>query len=56
MARHIDHWNRFKKQRLHWTCPKLGTPEQLQAWSNLMLLMSWQLWLAREGVEEKPLP
>ena len=22
----IEHWNRFVKQRLHWTLPKLGTP------------------------------
>lgn len=50
----IDHWNRFMKQRLHWTCPKLG--EQLQAWSDLMPLMSWQLWLARDGVKDNPLP
>ena len=24
----VDHWYRFGKQRLHWTVPKLGTPEQ----------------------------
>ena len=52
----VDHWNRFAKQRLHWTLPKLGTPEQGQRWSDLMPLMSWQLWLAREIVQDKPLP
>ena len=36
----VDHWNRFAKQRLHWTLPKLGTPEQGQRWSDLMPLMS----------------
>ena len=35
-------------QRLHWTLPKLRTPEQSERWSDLMPLMSWQLWLARD--------
>ena len=26
----IDHWYRFAKQRLHWTLPKLSTPEQCE--------------------------
>jgi hypothetical protein len=45
----VDHWYRFAKQRLHWTLPNLRTPE-------LMPLMSWQLWLARELVSENRLP
>ncbi len=52
----VDHWNRLAKQRLHWTLPKLSTPESSQRWSDLMPLMTWQLWLAREIVEDKPLP
>ncbi|WP_375512185.1 hypothetical protein [uncultured Nostoc sp.] len=24
----VDHWYRFIKQRLHWTLPKLSTPQQ----------------------------
>ncbi len=52
----IEHWNRFAKQRLHWTLPKLGTPEQGQRWSDLMPVMTWQLWLAREIVTDNPLP
>ena len=52
----LEHWNRFAKQRLHWTLPKLGTPEQGQRWSDLMPLMTWQLWLAREIVTDNPLP
>lgn len=52
----VDHWNRLAKQRLHWTLPKLGTPQQCQRWSDLMPIMTWQLWLARSIVVDKPLP
>ena len=52
----VDHWYRFAKQRLHWTLPNLRTPEQSERWSDLMPLMSWQLWLARDLVSENRLP
>ncbi|WP_407888607.1 hypothetical protein [Scytonema sp. NUACC26] len=52
----VDHWYRFAKQRLHWTLPKLGTREQCERWSDLMPLLSWQLWLARDLVIDRPLP
>ena len=52
----IDHWNRFAKQRLHWTLPHLLTPQQALRWSDLMPLLSWQLWLARQLVIDRPLP
>ena len=52
----VDHWYRFAKQRLHWTLPNLRTPEQSERWSDLMPLMSWQLWLARDLVIENILP
>ena len=52
----IDHWYRFAKQRLHWTLPKLSTPEQCERWSDLLPLMTWQLWLARVLVTDNPLP
>jgi len=52
----IDHWYRFIKQRLHWTLPHFATPEQCQRWSDLMPLLSWQLWLARSGATDYPLP
>jgi hypothetical protein len=52
----VDHWYRFAKQRLHWTLPNLRTPEQCERWSDLMPLMSWQLWLARDIVVETRLP
>lgn len=52
----FDHWYRFAKQRLHWTLPQLTTPEQSERWSDLMPLLSWQLWLARPEVQDSPLP
>lgn len=52
----LEHWYRFIKQRLHWCLPHLGTAEQTQAWSTLMPLMSWQLWLARNDAPDQPLP
>ncbi len=52
----IAQGNRFLKQRLHWTKAKLGTTEKGQRWSDLMPLMTWQLWLAREIIEDNPLP
>jgi hypothetical protein len=52
----VDHWFRFAKQRLHWTLPNLSTAKQAERWSDLMPLLSWQLWLARDLVAERPLP
>jgi hypothetical protein len=52
----VDHWYRFIKQRLHWCLPQLSTPEQTAGWSDLMPLMSWQLWLARPAAQDHPLP
>ncbi|QFS48738.1 hypothetical protein GXM_06232 [Nostoc sphaeroides CCNUC1] len=52
----IDHWYRFAKQRLHWTLPNLSTPEQCERWSDLLPLMTWELWSARDFVTDNPLP
>lgn len=52
----IDHWYRFAKHRLHWTLPMLSTPAQCQRWSDLMPLMTWELWLARPIAEDCHLP
>ena len=52
----IEHWYRFAKQRLHWTLPSLGTKEQCDRWSDLMPMMTWELWLAREIMVDNPLP
>ena len=46
----------WHSQRLHWTLPNLRTPEQSERWSDLMPLMSWQFWLARDLVLENRLP
>ncbi len=52
----IDHWYRFAKGRLHWTLPRLSTASQGQRWSDLMPLITWELWLARPFVQDSPLP
>ncbi|WP_019498766.1 NF041680 family putative transposase [Pseudanabaena sp. PCC 6802] len=52
----IEHWYRLVRQRLHWTIPQLSTPAQMETWSDLMPLLTWQLWLARELVQDSPLP
>jgi hypothetical protein len=52
----VDHWHRFAKQDLHWTLPHLATPEQAERWSDLLPLLTWQLWLARTLVNDVRLP
>ena len=52
----IEHWYRFIKQRLHWTLPQWGTPQQAERWTRLMLLLTWQLWLARPELTAHALP
>ncbi len=52
----VDHWHRFAKQDLCWTLPQLSTPERAQCWSDLMPLLTWQLWLARNVVQDVRLP
>ncbi len=57
LSRHIiEHWYRFIKQSLNWTLPQLSTPEQSQLWSALLLIASWQLWLARTSAKDSPRP
>ncbi len=48
----VDHWYRFAKQRLHWTLPNFGTTYQCQRWSDLIVNITWQLWLSKEFVEQ----
>ena len=52
----VEHWYRLAKQRLHWTMPKLKTPQQAERWSTKMPAITWQLWLARESIGDRPLP
>lgn len=52
----LEHWYRFARQRLHWTQPQLGSTQAAERWSDLMPLLTWQLWLAREACIDSPLP
>jgi hypothetical protein len=52
----LEHGYRFAKQRLHWTVPRLSTPEQMETWSEVMPILFWQLWLARDATQDTPLP
>jgi hypothetical protein len=52
----LEHWYRFAKQRLYWTQPQLSSIPACQRWSDLVVLMSWQLWFARAECIDSPLP
>ena len=52
----LEHWYRFAKQRLYWTLPELTSTRATENWSDLMPLLSWQLWLARADCVDTPLP
>jgi hypothetical protein len=52
----IEHWYRFAKQRLHWTQPQLSSVQATERWSFLVVLATWQLWLARTDCLDHPLP
>ena len=68
----IEHWNRFVKQRLHWRatprrrqtqgnaraghCPNWGLQRKGKNGVRNMPILTWQLWLAREIIEDNPLP
>jgi DDE superfamily endonuclease len=52
----IEHWYRFIKRNLNWILPALSTPGQCQLWSHLILLASWEIFMAREVVKDQPRP
>ena len=52
----IECWYHFAKSRLHWTLPRLKTPQQSERWSDLMPLLTWQVWMAKPLVADCPLP
>jgi hypothetical protein len=52
----IEHWYRFAKQRLYWTHPQFSSLRATERWSELMPLLSWQLWWARAECVDHPLP
>ena len=41
---------------MHWTLPHFSTPEQSERWSDLIPLLTWQLWLAHICAADCPLP
>lgn len=52
----IEHWYRFAKQRLHWTLPRFSTPEQHERWSDLLPILTMQVYLARSVMIDHLLP
>jgi hypothetical protein len=47
---------RFRKQYLYWTLPRFQTPEYCDRWTMLVNLAQWLLFLARDLVQDNPLP
>jgi len=47
---------RFRKQYLYWTLPRFQAAECCDRWTMLVSLAQWQLFLARDLVEDSPLP
>jgi hypothetical protein len=47
---------RFRKQYLYWTLPRFQTLERCDRWTMLVTLAQWQLFLARELVQDERLP
>jgi len=52
----LEHWYRFAKQRLYWTQPQFSSLAATDRWSDLIPVLSWQLWLARGDCIDSPLP
>ena len=47
---------RFRKQYLYWTLPRFQTPERCDRWTMVLTLAQWQLYLAKDLVQEIRLP
>ena len=47
---------RFRKQSWHWTMPRFQTPARCDRWTMLVTLAHWELFLARDVVQDQPLP
>lgn len=47
---------RFRKQDLHWTRPRFQTPARCDRWTLLVTIAHWELFLARDIVQDRPLP
>jgi hypothetical protein len=52
----VEHGIRFWKQALGWTTVRLGDPAAADRWSWLLVLVGWQLWLARRLIADQRLP
>ena len=47
---------RFRKQYLYWTLPRFQKAEYCERWTMLVNVAQWQLFLARDEVQDHPLP
>jgi len=47
---------RFRKQQLAWTLPRFQAEASCDRWTNLVDIAYWQLFLARDLVQDRPLP
>jgi hypothetical protein len=52
----IEHGFRFSKQALGWTTVRPRDPAAADRWTWLLVLVWWQLWLARPLVADRRLP
>jgi hypothetical protein len=52
----VEPSTRFRKQSLYWTLPRFQTPECCDRWTALVTLAQWQLFLARDSVQDQHLP
>ena len=52
----IEHFYRFEKTTLRWNRAQLGDLDASQRWTELVTLVSWELWIARSLVQGSKLP
>jgi hypothetical protein len=52
----IEPQNRFRKQHLHWILPRFQTAARCDLWTTLVDIAYWILFLARDWVQDCPLP
>jgi hypothetical protein len=52
----IEHFFRFCKQVLHWTTPKVRSPQAADLWTRVLVGAYVQLWLAKPLVADGRLP
>jgi len=47
---------RFRKQKLYWSLPRFQETDQCDRWTNLVDVAYWQVFQARQIVQDQPLP